>query len=141
MSADYRDALLAEAARLLRFTPDACLRGGGAGGQTIDNMRPCGECRRCQVRAWLARYEAERGGQGWAVISEGYRCAEIARTENERASDFAEIDEDPVLGGAGADYLRGWRDAAKRIEDAICRPRDAIAARTAPAAPGKEDGE
>ncbi len=60
MTTDPKDDLLAEAARLLRFTPDACVRTGGAGGQTIDNMRPCGDCRRCHVRAWLSRYETHR---------------------------------------------------------------------------------
>jgi len=67
------------------------------------------------------------------VRAEGYRCAEIARTEHERASDLTGLDCDPVLGGSAPDYVRGWKDCSKYIEDKIC---DGYAVRpTAPALP------
>jgi len=61
-----------------------------------------------------------------AVRSETYRCAEIARTEQERAANAGEDDlgEDPFLSGCSDDFLRGYRAASKRIEDAICTSKE-----------------
>lgn len=54
-----QDQLIQEAAQLLGLTDVTCRRGGGAGGQTIDNMMRarCGKCRQCRVRAWVDAYE------------------------------------------------------------------------------------
>lgn len=67
---------------------------------------------------------------GEAARGEGYRCAEIARTEQERAR--GRDDEGyPDLSGS-PDYVAGYREAAKRIEDGICDPRKPYRSRPLP---------
>lgn len=120
---DPRDALLAEAARLLAVI-----------------AAPGPETAR-QVRAWLARYEAERAGRGDAIAEAEQRgaereraaCLAIARGAVET---YGEVAEQLELAG---DIRRAHEENQRSMVAEVIA--GAIAARTAPATPGKGDGE